>query len=735
MDRLGAMRPEADRVLQELVDDAREVFGTGFCMVNLVTADTQFFKVWSGELPPEVAAAGRTPRERSMCRHVVEDEQPFVVEDFLTTERFREQHLRMGPGVRFYAGVPLKTSEGHAIGALCLVDSRPREFDDRDTATLRAFARAAVGRLEVLGAAARERDARESERQYRRNVFELANDAILIYSTETGFILDANHRACEMYGLPQETLVGRDIAELSLERGAEEEHTREVLRRRSHRGFETAHRRADGTRMHVSINSSVTEYAGQRAILSIVRDVTERKRTEESLCLSEQRHRLVARATSEVIWDNDLATGRQVWDGAINAMFGYSSEDLGDEGRWWQERVHPDDRPRVLSGLEALLEGEGEVWTEEYRFRCRDGTYATVVDRCYVVRDGGNRPVRMLGSMMDISERKRTEEALRESERRHRRQARELGLLHQVRTALAQDLEPPAVFRAVVEAIARTYGYTQVSAYRLQGETLELQHQVGYERVLGRIPIARGVMGRVVRTRQPVLIGDVRSDPAFLGAIEGITSEICVPLIDEGEVVGTLNVESTSGVELTGDDLRVMAALAEHVNVALRRAKLLARVRESEERFRSLIQNASDVITLLEVDGTILYESLSVERTLGYRPEELIGRNAFDYVHPDDLDRTLGAFSGMLTDPGLRPSVEYRFRCKDGSWCYLESIGSNLLDDPRVEELVVNSRDVTERKRWEEKLRGPRRGTVAWSRRSRLSPTWASSTRSAPRST
>jgi GAF domain-containing protein len=122
LNRLGAMQPGTDRVLQELLDDAREVFGTEFCLVNLVTADAQFFKVWSGEMPPEISAVQQSPRERSMCRHVVEDEQPFVVEDFFTTERFKEQHLRMGPGVRFYAGTPLKTSEGHAVGSLCLMD-------------------------------------------------------------------------------------------------------------------------------------------------------------------------------------------------------------------------------------------------------------------------------------------------------------------------------------------------------------------------------------------------------------------------------------------------------------------------------------------------------------------------------------------------------------------------------------------------------------------------------------
>jgi PAS domain S-box-containing protein len=126
---------------------------------------------------------------------------------------------------------------------------------------------------------------------------------------------------------------------------------------------------------------------------------------------------------------------------------------------------------------------------------------------------------------------------------------------------------------------------------------------------------------------------------------------------------------------------------------------------EGEERLRSLIQHASDIVTLLEVDGTILYESPSIERILGYRPEELVGKNTFAYVHPQDLERVPSAFAAGLANPELRPAAEYRFRHKDGSWRYLESVGSNLLDDPDVGELVVNSRDVTERKKAEERLR------------------------------
>ena len=127
-------------------------------------------------------------------------------------------------------------------------------------------------------------------------------------------------------------------------------------------------------------------------------------------------------------------------------------------------------------------------------------------------------------------------------------------------------------------------------------------------------------------------------------------------------------------------------------------------LRRSEEYFRALVQNSLDIVTLLGADGTVRYHSPSIKRILGYRLEELVGENIFDYVHPEDLGRVQKAFAESLADPNLRPSAQYRFRHKDGSWRYLESVGSSLLDDAKVGEFVVNSRDVTARVRAEKKI-------------------------------
>src|ERR671916_1043857 len=126
--------------------------------------------------------------------------------------------------------------------------------------------------------------------------------------------------------------------------------------------------------------------------------------------------------------------------------------------------------------------------------------------------------------------------------------------------------------------------------------------------------------------------------------------------------------------------------------------------KESEERFRSLVEHTSDIITILEPDGTIRYVSPAVERVTGYKPEEQIGTSAFDSVHPDDREQASNTFAEVLKGPGLHPPLEFRVPHKDGSWRYLEHVVNNLLDDPGVRGVVVNSWDVTERKALVEQL-------------------------------
>ncbi len=453
-------------------------------------------------------------------------------------------------------------------------------------------------------------------------------------------------------------------------------------------------RHKDGSWRHIeAIRANLLDDPAVHSIVINYRDVTERKEAERELKESEERLRSLADAAFEGILISDQGIVLEA-NRALLDMFGYEhSEVLGKSAL---ELIAPEYRAltqRILSGYEEPFEVVALK---------KDGTPIDLEIRASMLTYQG-RSARVT-AVRDITKRKRAEEALRESEERHRRRARELALLHEVRSALAQELELPTVFRTVVESIARTYGYTLVSAYLLQEDDLVLQHQVGYEHVIERVSTDKGVMGRVARTGEAVLLRDVRSDPAFLGAIEGIVSEVCVPLLDEDRIVGTLNVESTESVELTEDDLRLMNALGEHVSIAIGRARLHTQIRESEERFRALIQNSSDLVTLYDADGTIRYVSPALERILGYAPEERIGTTSFGLIHPDDVVRAKEMFAKTLRSPDIPASAEVRARHRDGSWRYLEAVGTNLLAHPSVGAVVLNGRDITERKMLEQRL-------------------------------
>ena len=126
--------------------------------------------------------------------------------------------------------------------------------------------------------------------------------------------------------------------------------------------------------------------------------------------------------------------------------------------------------------------------------------------------------------------------------------------------------------------------------------------------------------------------------------------------------------------------------------------KQTEQLRRSEERFRSLVQNASDIILVMKADQTVQYVSPAVERILGYKPEEMVGTDNFGVVHPDDIARAQRRVTEAVSNPGSTSSMELRLRHKDGSWCHVESRCTSLLDDPAVGGIVFNSRDVTDRK-------------------------------------
>lgn len=147
-------------------------------------------------------------------------------------------------------------------------------------------------------------------------------------------------------------------------------------------------------------------------LIGTVQDVTADRAARRTLLETEERLRLAGRATNDAIWDWDLRRDHVHWNAALETVYGHTHVMVEPSSAWWLAQIHPDDRHRVDHSIHAVIDGDGTDWTEEYRFRRADGSYADVRDRGYVLRDGAGVAIRMLGALLDQTDRKTIERDL-----------------------------------------------------------------------------------------------------------------------------------------------------------------------------------------------------------------------------------------------------------------------------------------------------------------------------------
>ena len=186
--------------------------------------------------------------------------------------------------------------------------------------------------------------------------------------------------------------------------------------------------------------------------------------------------------------------------------------------------------------------------------------------------------------------------------------------------------------------------------------------------------------------------------------------------------LGAGDHSARTGLPRARDELRQLMRAFDQMAEALQqreaeRQQAVKELRQSEERFRALVQNSTDVTGITDKNGIILYRSPNLLTTLGYEVADALGKNIFDYFWPEDLPRAQSRLAELVEAPGNTQRDEYRLRHKDGSCRFIESISSNHLEDPAIGGIVFNYRDITKRKQAEGKLKESRQRLQVLSRR------------------
>jgi two-component system, cell cycle sensor histidine kinase and response regulator CckA len=425
-DRLAALRHTAlldtppEEGFDRLTRMASRLLGTPVALISLISEDRQFFKSAIG-LPEPWASRRAAPLSFSFDAQVVSTGEQLVVEDARRHPLLRHSTAIRELGWVAYAGVPLVTRDGQTVGSFSVVDKMPRLWSERDIALLKDLAASAVTEIELRREMAWRRQAeqgrRDSDEQF-YSTFEQSGIGMAVMSPD-GRWLRVNQALCDMLGSAPDDLVGFSAEARTHpdDIPADREAIRLLLTGECRTyTMEKRYLTRSGEVLWALVNVSLVSDAEAKPthLIAVIHDITERKQAEAALRASEERYRFVAQASKEVVWDWDLLTDQVIWDEGTGPLLDYQPAELGTTADWWYARLHPEDRERVVESLDSAIRQGETVWSEEYRFRRADGSYADVQDRARIVHDETDAPVRVISAMADLSQGRRSERRLQQ---------------------------------------------------------------------------------------------------------------------------------------------------------------------------------------------------------------------------------------------------------------------------------------------------------------------------------
>jgi PAS domain S-box-containing protein len=516
--------------------------------------------------------------------------------------------------------------------------------------------------LVVIRRAAEKREAEEalkkSESRFRA-LIENSAEMILVIN-ETGAIQFASPSVEPIMGYKSEDAIGRNFLEWvhpeDLPLAMEALDSRSKIPGTAPNSMIVRGRHIDGIwRFMEVLGTNLLADDAIRGIVLNVRDVTERKRAEDALRESEKKYQVLTEISPVGVFKTDTQGTTTYVNPRWCQISGLSAEEALGDG--WLRAVPLEDREKISANWKKAADARVASMAE-YRFVRPDGSIAWVLGQATPERNTENQIIGYVGTITDITELKIVQKELADSE-----------------------VELRALFAAMTDVVI---------VYDADGRYIKIAPTslINFYRPLD------DMLGKAVHDILP----KEQADYIVAKISEAIqTSHVVIGeyalQIDGKEIwfASSASRLSENTVIWVAHDITER----KHAEEALQ---------NNEKRLRALIEHGRDNISLLAADGTLLWESPSTNSTLGYAPSQFVGRNMFELVHPDDQGWTWELYAQILQTPGKSQAGIFRLRHANGTWRWIESTTANMLHEPSVQAIVINYRDITERKRAEANL-------------------------------
>ncbi len=539
--------------------------------------------------------------------------------------------------------------DGERVGVISMYSGNPAIFGPEDLPFLRHLAAdlgfRAVALRRRSEAVKADQALRESEASLRQ-VFDLNPDAANINRLADGRYIAVNESFLRMTGWTREEILGCPSVDLGIWNDPADRDR--LIARLEEKGlvqnFEARFRTRSGKVLDGLMSARVMTLAGELVILSITRDVTEWRR-------SERRHRLLAENSQDVIWTLDLSTMRLNYvSPSIQRLRGLTVEEALAEPL--VESLTAESLARMGEAMARSVGPDGiSSHTGVFDQPCADGSLKHVEITASYLRDEAGRPVEILGVSRDATARVEAERALEQRER-------EMRIILQTALDGFGSVDGAARFREVNEALGAITGYSREELLGMR--VADLEEMDGESQVAARMARIRVSGPERFETRYR------RKDGRIIDV----------------EVSARFSDVSGGSIHAFFRDVTEQ-----------RRSE--AALRGSEARFRTLIERSTDMIVLLDEEVRITFWSPSATEALGWEPGEVSGTDFLALAHPDDRAGAAEVVKRILAGTASTPTLALRVRNKAGGWRSIDGPCRNLLADPAVGALVLNTRDMT----------------------------------------
>jgi PAS domain S-box-containing protein len=442
--------------------------------------------------------------------------------------------------------------------------------------------------------------------------------------------------------------------------------------------------------------------------LAVKEDITVRKQLEAALSAGEEKYRRVAENANDgiaILQDGMLRYANQ----RLQMMLGYSPDELLNQP--FEMFIAPEERAQSRDRYTRRLAGEDVPARYDLTLIDQQGRRFEVEINASVMQYE-DRPA-VLAFVRDITERRRVEEEIQ-------RRNRDLTLLNRVIGPAAATLDITELLTTICRELALAFDVPQAATALLDVDrtTYEVVAEYlspGRTSALGvRFPVENNAIAEyLLEHRTPLVIPDVRTDPRLVYTPEGrrnieareTISMLVVPLLVGDDLIGTIGLDATEPREFTEDEIALATSVAAALSRVLHNAYLYRQLRANQSRLRAILDNATVGISLLDVRGRYLQVNDRWAEMLGYRVEELVHRDHFDSIHPDDRPGCQEKLSSLQRGEVESYRWEVRFVCRSGD-IFWGDVSVSPLQGPEgtLEALEVVVIDITERKRADEGL-------------------------------